>query len=360
LGMVRAFVLGLTLLLFPGSGEVHAHGDSLVLEQIPSGDPLRPWFRKRVMVFGIEVVATGTVADDKILHAAAVLAEYLDQDENSVADQPAVVFSMQEQRATLVMFRNASQLDNSSFWNSAEMESRWVQDCQADETNPVGEFDASLEETLHLVHTSGIARVHGDLSPEAGSPLANAMDAARGGYFANVPSSYPGNAWYHYDDTTCDYECQAVEYFYWGLTSLLGAQTPRCSEIEDEWELCTPALLAMQDPTLYGLLINASYGLPMSLPDGDYHGLANSICGNGTLEFPEECDAGSANEGSSSCCRKDCTVKPNGLASCDGDACTQDQCLGGICSTLSCRDGESCTICGGQCAGTPASCECVF
>ena len=76
-----------------------AHGDDLVVETIPVGDPLRPWFRKRVMIFGIEVVATSGVSDVKILHAAAVMAEYLDPDEDSVADQAAVVLAMQQRRA---------------------------------------------------------------------------------------------------------------------------------------------------------------------------------------------------------------------------------------------------------------------
>ena len=339
---------------------VAAHGDDLVVETIPVGDPLRPWFRKRVMIFGIEVLATSTVSDVKILHAAAVMAEYLDTDEDSVADQPAVVLAMQQRRATLVMFQDSNQLENSSFWDSEEVETRWVQDNQADETNPVGAFDASLEEVLHLIHTAGYAQVFPDLATESGSALALAMDAARGGYFESVPNNYPPGAWFHYDDPTCEYDCQAAEYFYWGLTSLLGAQTDRCAEIADEWEPCNAGLLFAADSTFYNLLIDPVYGLPMALPDGDYHGTATSVCGNGALEFPEFCDDGAANGGNSSCCEADCRLTPSGPASCDGNICTRDQCSGGVCSTLDCRTDEACSICGGQCTGTTATCDCVF
>lgn len=361
-GLCRLLLTALAFLAIAALPPVPAaaHGDGLTIETIPTGDPLRPWFRKRVMVFGIEVVATSTAADEKLLHAAAVMAEYLDQDEDSVADHPAVVLAMQQKRATLVMFKNSNQLENSSFWDSAEVDTRWVQDCQANETAPVGSFDASLEETLHLVHTAGIASVHPDLATEVGSALTLAMDTARGGHFVNVPNPYPAAAWYHYDDLTCEYDCQAAEYFYWGLTSLMGAQASRCEEIEDEWELCTPGALAATDSALYALLIEPAYGLPMALPDGDYHGYANSVCGNGTLELPEICDDGPANGSGASCCAADCSLKPDGAASCDGNPCTQDQCNGGECSTLSCRAGESCSMCGGECAGTTANCACVY
>ena len=53
------------------------------------------------------------------------------------------------------------------------------------------------------------------------SEIAKAMDEARGGYFKNVPNSYPSIAWYTYDDKTCNYSCQITEYTYWTLTSIL-------------------------------------------------------------------------------------------------------------------------------------------
>ena len=49
-----------------------------------------------------------------------------------------------------------------------------------------------------------------------------AMDHARGGHFSEVPDEYPDEAWYHYDDETCGYECMAIEYMYWGFGTFMG------------------------------------------------------------------------------------------------------------------------------------------
>jgi len=110
------------------------------------------------------------------------------------------------------------------------------------------------------------------------------MDNARGGHFENegsfyedgemhqlaVPSNYPGSAWYTYDDETCQYDCMNSEYIYWAMTSILGAQKDRCSDIRREWKLCTKEKVMSQDPEIYALLTDPQYSLPTILPDGAY------------------------------------------------------------------------------------------
>ena len=104
-----------------------------------------------------------------------------------------------------------------------------------DETRPEGSspdgFDAALEEILHLVTETGYAFAYPEVfgmeefqNSGTTSKLQDDMDIARGGAFKTVPKQYPDEAWYRYDDRSCDYQCQTNEYIYWGLTSLLGGQ----------------------------------------------------------------------------------------------------------------------------------------
>ena len=250
----------------PGDGNLN-------IEPMDTDDPLSAFFDREINVFGIRLVASSTVPNDKLSHAAHIMAEYLDNDEDGDVDDPPVVAAMRNRRAILVMFDSFNELKNSGIFESSAIEGYWGQDLYADETAQPGRFDASLEEVLHLITTAGYEQVY----PEAfgslpGTLLTDAMDMARGGRFNQVPSAYPEEAWYHYDDQTCDYRCMAVEYFYWALTTLLGAQSPpqRCAEIQVEWELCTAESLALRDPAVHALLADPQYRLPTRLPDGQY------------------------------------------------------------------------------------------
>ncbi len=250
----------------PGDG-------SLNIRAIDSNDPLAQFFAREMIVFGIRLVASANVPDEKLSHAGHIMAEYLDNDEDGEADDPPVIEAMQNRRAILVMFGTADELENSGIFDADIINQYWGQDLYADETAQPGRFDASLEEVLHLITTAGYEQVYPEaFGSQPGSLLTEAMDLARGGQFMSVPERYPEEAWYHYDDRTCDYRCMAVEYFYWALTTLLGAQDlpQRCAEIRVEWEPCTAEALEMVDPAIYALLTDPQYRLPTRLPDGRY------------------------------------------------------------------------------------------
>jgi hypothetical protein len=254
-----------------GSGAPPPSTDSLVVQEVPDDHGATPWLSKFVMAFGVPVYGAPGVSDEKLLHAATVMAEYLDNDEDGLADDLSVVESMVENNAALVMFPSADDLDSSGIFESPWIDQIWGQDLAEDETAVPGRFDATLEEVLHLINTAGHAQVYPDrLGMEGSTDLTEAMDLARGGHFTSVPSNYPEEAWYHYDDTTCDYNCMATEYLYWGLTSLLGAQSGRCNEIAVEWELCTAEGVESGDPSLHALLTDPLLKLPTVLPDGVY------------------------------------------------------------------------------------------
>lgn len=244
----------------------------------------RPLFDRHVEVFGVHVVATPSTDADKIRHAATILAEWIDNDEDGRPDDPAAHAALTEGGAFLVMpatEREMERLHRRVDFDALEGAGFHVgQDLYGEETFPAGpphvmapgRFDAALEEVLHLV-SNGWVEAHPEaLGYRPGSRLTDAMDLARGGRFRRVPRRYPEAAWYHYDDRSCDYECMAAEYLYWALTSHLGGQAfpGRAEEISVEWECPTPELLAARDPAVVELLTDPTLALPRVLPDGEY------------------------------------------------------------------------------------------
>ena len=245
-------------------------------------EELKKNFVKRVSIFGLNLIATESVNERKLLHAANILAQYLDNNEDSEVDDPGLLENMIRENATLVMFK--SQEEAEQVFESLDREKVGkveVQDLYDDETFPEGasnlKFDASLEEVLHLVTFTGYFKSYpNELGPQ-NSSLTDAMDKARGGKFETVPPSYPETAWYTYDDETCNYNCMVVEYFYWALTSILGAQDfdGRYDYIRNEWKLNTLDKVKNGDPDVFKLLNNPKYKLPKVLPTGRHKDLEN-------------------------------------------------------------------------------------
>ena len=231
-------------------------------------------FNRKVVVFGIDIYAVSSVEDTKLLHAANVMAQYLDNDEDGTVDDQLVLDKILENKAFMVMWKNENDLENIEPPSGRE-----GQDLGNDETHPnfvsngrMGEFDASLEEVLHIINSAGHSAAYPNaFGQRVGSDLANAMDIARGGQFITIPNLYPANAWYSYDDQTCDYaSCQTIEYLYWAITSILGAQENRLNEIDDEWRLNTRQKVEDTDTAIFTLLTNPIYKIPTILPDGTY------------------------------------------------------------------------------------------
>ena len=226
-------------------------------------------FNRAVDVFGLTVFADKKATEAKLIHQAWVMYQYLD---NGFVDNYKVVEFLQNEKAYMLMTskRFNPERHEKDGWHIA-------QDCFADETHPDGlpfnedadEFDATLEEVWHLISNGYVAvypKAFG-LEPDS-SQLTAAMDVARGGQFERIPRHYPEGAWYSYDDRTCDYQCMAMEYFYWGLTTLLDAQSHplRAEQIKDEWRLTTPEQLRTGDKLLSELLEDEKFKLPTRLP----------------------------------------------------------------------------------------------
>ena len=230
---------------------------------ISSSPILEKYFAKYVDVFGVPVYATSDVPDDKVLHAAQILAQYLDNDADGTPDNPLVVEKLKETNSAIPLFANEWEDETSKIWDDfSDVELNcWIA-LYADETNPRYGFDASLEEILHVITQCGYGEAYPEIFAEKeGSALSNAMTNA-------IESR-------HYNpfvDERMPFGDQHTEYIYWALTSILGAQENRLGEIGQEWKLNTKEKIMEGDPDIYNLLTEPEYKFPTILPDGNYQG----------------------------------------------------------------------------------------
>jgi hypothetical protein len=252
-----------------------------VLSEHPEIACLNDTFSMFVDVFGVYIVATSEAPMNYVMHTANVFAQYIDNDADGMPDDPTVLEYLVNRNFVIPV------------WTTETSEPFWETDCEysvgmaasmyynEDEwalggMQQAGTWDTNLEEVWHIVSMSWSESYpdYFGVSERFPSMLTDAMDAARGGKFISIPEQYPENAWYTYDDETCDYGCMADEYFYWMLMANLDALDPaftdKCESSEDEWHVCTKAQLAQVDPLAHSLLNDYDFKLPTTIPDGTY------------------------------------------------------------------------------------------
>ena len=250
-----------------------------------TNDPALVPFTKYVDVLGcFSIYAESTISDAKVLHAAAVAAELLDNNEDGIVDDPLIESQLISENALMPIFMqdgNAAMIAFDNNYNGNGV-SAILFNNEIDPNNP-GHWgdDATVEEVMHTINHVGHTNVYPNaFSLQANSSLmSTAMDAARGGQFMSVPNNYPPSAWYHYDDWTCNYECMMIEYMYWAIVSYMGilddAQT--AAGIDNEWEPYNDTLLQSMDVLMYALITDPQYKLPLLAPDGNYCPNASSV-----------------------------------------------------------------------------------
>ena len=242
-------------------------------------------FSKYVDVLGcFSIYAESAISDVKVLHAAAVAAELLDNNEDGIVDDPLIESQLQNEQAFMPIFSsegsNAENLLFDNYNGNGASAVLYKNEMDPLQTGHWGD-DATVEEVIHTINHVG----HTNIFPNAfsmqpnSSLMSDAMDVARGGQFMTVPNPYPSSAWYHYDDWTCDYECMMIEYMYWAIVSSMGilddAQTSQ--GISNEWEPYNATLLQSTDILMYALITDTQYKLPLLAPDGNYCPNASSV-----------------------------------------------------------------------------------
>ena len=243
-----------------------------------SSDAALSTFTKYVNVLDcFEIYAEASISDAKVLYAAAIAAELLDNDEDGVVDDPLIAAQLSNSHALMPLLASEGSVGENTLFSNYEGEgiSAVLYNEEIDPSQP-GHWgdDATIEEIIHTINHVGHTFVYPEafsMSPNS-SLMSAAMDEARGGQFTSIPNTYPEEAWYHYDDYTCDYECMAIEYMYWSIVSNMGVldDPETCSGIANEWEACSPELFQTMDVLMYDLITDPQYLLPLNAPDGNY------------------------------------------------------------------------------------------
>ena len=248
------------------------------IEPNPMTDIAFSGFSKYIDVLGcFSIYAESTVSDTKVLHAAAVAAELLDNNEDGIVDDPLIKNQLFNENALIPIFSYEGSSAEYTFFNnyygtgvSAVL---YNNEMDPTKTGKWG-YDATIEEIIHTINHVGHTNVYPNaFSIQANSSLmSTAMDIARGGQFFNVPNPYPNSAWYHYDDQTCDYECMMIEYIYWAIVSYMGIldDPQTVTGIANEWEPYNATLLNYIDTLMYNLITDSQYKLPLLAPNGNY------------------------------------------------------------------------------------------
>ena len=128
---------------------------SLTVSSLPSSfSVLSPHITKYSEVFGIHIFATPDVTEQKIIHAANILAQYLDNNEDGTVDNALVLTQLRNRNASIFITPTEASFESLEETLEPLVENLSISAFQTlfeSEIAPSAGFDASLEELLHLI-----------------------------------------------------------------------------------------------------------------------------------------------------------------------------------------------------------------
>jgi len=237
-------------------------------------------------VFGIPVLGTATVNDNAIKHAANMLASYLDNNFDGVADDSLLLATFSSGLYGIVVYADATEEASLASTFGSFAVNRIFGVYQSEMNNYLGDGvsgqrDLASEKILKNMLIPRISGLYTDLSTTRPTTLTTALDASRGGYQAGGVAgyNYPAFAWYT-DPTGLSYNDLCYEYLYLLTTSISGALVWRAPGITALFDHYTSLLLASNDTAGYSIANNATYKLPIAnTPAIDYWTSVTNVLG---------------------------------------------------------------------------------
>lgn len=232
---------------------------------------------KYTTVFGIPVLGTATVSDNAIKHAANMLASYLDNNFDNVADDATLLATFSSGLYGIVVYADATEEASLASTFGSFAVNRTFGVYQSEMNSYLGDGvgsqrDLASEKILKNMLIPRISGLYTNLSTTRPTTLTTAMDASRGGYQAGGVAgyNYPAFAWYT-DPTGLNYNNLCYEYLYLLTATMAGSLTWRSATITSLFDHYTSVLLANNDAAGFSIVNDATYKLPITnSPSIDY------------------------------------------------------------------------------------------
>lgn len=243
---------------------------------------------KFVTVFGVRLVAHKSVDDDKILHVANLVAQFLDNDADGVIDHPAMGEQLVERFATMFLVSDQAFTDFLLSANEDEGLPLELKYCpfsfdyeEITKIQPGGDVEINCPEDLFNKDRSvAFASDHliGRGWPKLLVTTEEEMDTSP--VFLKFDQFYKkavADGVFHLDQTGCpeddqDY-CGMVMFASWTLTTYLGVDRCWCQSV-GAWTLCDKKDAEEKYPELMEFI---ETNMVPNIPDGAYSPSDNSV-----------------------------------------------------------------------------------
>ena len=251
--------------------------DEAGLDIFTSFESLAQYFPESIEVYGIPVMRTEQASSESLLHAANILAGYLDNDYDGVVDDTTMYAEFTDGLKGVIVFADAADetvIDAAlGSWKARTISvyEDEMNNFQGDSVS--GNRDVTLERLLrYLLIAKGYSVAYAsELGYVRPTTLTLAMDVARGGYQAGgLPGyNYPPFAWYT-DQLGLTYEELTYEYLYLALSTYAGSNAWRSLDLNDTWKVPTLLDLTSIDTSIINIIESTDYILPKTQPVLDY------------------------------------------------------------------------------------------